>query len=91
MCETKYYARMDADDIMCINRIEEQVKFMEAHTEVDVCGSSIMTIDNKNKIIGSSYNEGKTDSFFHPTVMGRAQWFKDNRYADWALRAEDFK
>lgn len=91
MCETKYYARMDADDIMCINRIEEQVKFMEAHTEVDVCGSSIMTIDNKNKIIGSSYNEGKTDSFFHPTVMGRAQWFKANRYADWALRAEDFE
>lgn len=27
MCETKYYARMDADDIMYVTRIEEQVNF----------------------------------------------------------------
>ena len=91
MCKTKYYARMDADDIMCINRLEEQVKFMEEHTEVDVCGSSIMTIDNKNTIIGSGFNTGKVFGFIHPTVMGRTQWFKANPYAEWALRAEDFE
>lgn len=91
MCETKYYARMDADDIMCINRIEEQVKFMEEHAEVDVCGSSIMTIDNNNNIIGSGFNEGRVNSFIHPTVLGRTKWFKANPYANWALRAEDFE
>ena len=91
MCRTKYYARMDADDIMCINRLEEQVTFMEEHTEVDVCGSSIMTIDNNNVIIGSGFNNGKVYSFIHPTVMGRTRWFKANHYADWALRAEDFE
>lgn len=91
MCETKYYARMDADDIMCINRIEEQVKFMEEHAEVDVCGSSIMTIDNNNNIIGSSFNEGRVNSFIHPTVFGRTEWFRENPYANWALRAEDFE
>ena len=91
MCETKYYARMDADDIMCINRIEEQVKFMEEHAEVDVCGSSIMTIDNNNNIIGSSFNEGRVNSFIHPTVFGRTEWFRANPYANWALRAEDFE
>lgn len=91
MCETKYYARMDADDIMCINRIEEQVKFMEEHAEVDVCGSSIMTIDNNNNIIGSSFNEGRVKSFIHPTVFGRTEWFRENPYANWALRAEDFE
>lgn len=91
MCKTKYYARMDADDIMCVNRLEEQVTFMEKHTDVDVCGSSIMTIDNNNKIIGSGFNTGKVSGFIHPTVMGRTQWFKANHYADWALRAEDFE
>lgn len=91
MCRTKYYARMDADDIMCINRLEEQVTFMEEHTEVDVCGSSIMTIDNNNVIIGSGFNNGKVYGFIHPTVMGRTRWFKANHYADWALRAEDFE
>lgn len=91
MCKTKYYARMDADDIMCINRLEEQVKFMEEHTEVDVCGSSIMTIDNNNAIIGSGFNTGNVNGFIHPTVMGRTLWFRENPYADWALRAEDFE
>lgn len=89
MCETKYYARMDADDIMCINRIEEQVKFMEEHAEVDVCGSSIMTIDNESNIIGSGYNVGNVTGFIHPTVFGRTEWFRANPYAEWALRAED--
>ena len=38
----KYYARMDADDIMYITRIEEQVTFLESHPDVDVLGTSIM-------------------------------------------------
>lgn len=91
ICRTKYYARMDADDIMYITRIEEQVKFLESHPEVDVCGSSIMTIDKNNNIIGSGYSKGKVSSFFHPTVMGKTEWFKANPYAKWALRAEDFE
>ena len=48
----KYYARMDADDIMYITRIEEQVTFLESHPDVDVLGTSIMIIDNNNDIVG---------------------------------------
>ena len=91
MAKGKYYARMDADDIMVVSRIEEQVTFLDAHPEVDVCGASIMTIDNENRIVGSGFNEGKVNGFIHPTVMGRTSWFKSNPYADWALRAEDFE
>lgn len=91
MCTSKYYARMDADDIMCITRIEEQVKFLEEHPEVDVCGTSIMTIDSDNNIIGSGLSEGKVSGFVHPTVMGKTSWFKANPYIYWALRAEDFE
>lgn len=91
LCTSKYYARMDADDIMCITRIEQQVRFMETHPNVLVCGSSIMTIDNKNNIIGSRYRDGIVESFFHPTVFGRTEWFRNNPYSNWALRAEDME
>lgn len=91
MCTSKYYSRMDADDIMCITRIDEQVKLLEEHPDIDVCGTSIMTIDSDNNIIGSGLSEGKVNGFVHPTVMGKASWFKANPYADWALRAEDFE
>lgn len=91
MCKTKYYARMDADDIMYIARIKEQIDFLESHPEVDVCGTSIMTIDSKNNIVGSGFTEGWVSSFIHPTVMGKTEWFNANCYADWAFRAEDFE
>lgn len=87
----KYYARMDADDIMTINRIEEEVYFLESHSDIDVVGSSVMIIDDKNKIVGSGYNEGKVSNFIHPTIMGKTTWFKQNPYANWALRAEDYE
>lgn len=91
MANGKYYARMDADDIMTVDRIEKELLYLQEHPEVDVVGSSIMTIDNKNNIIGSGYNFGKVASFIHPTVMGKTEWFRANPYAEWALRAEDFE
>ena len=91
MTDTKYYARMDADDIMYITRIEEQVKYLESHPDIDVLGSSIMTIDKDNNIVGSGMSTGKVNGFVHPTVMGKTSWFKANPYCDWAVRAEDFE
>ena len=89
LAETKYYARMDADDIMYVTRIEEQVRFLEEHPDVDVLGTSIMTIDDENKIVGSGFCEGQVNGFIHPTVMGHTTWFKSNPYSMWAVRAED--
>ena len=86
-----YYARMDADDIMCITRIEEELKYLIEHPDVDVVGTSIMSIDSDNNIIGSGYMEGHVSGFVHPTVMGKISWFRSNKYCDWAHRAEDFE
>lgn len=85
----KYYARMDADDVMEIHRIQKQVEFLEMNPQVDVVGSSTMLIDGNNNIIGSSLMSGNT-SFAHPTVMGKTNWFQANPYDLSALRAEDF-
>lgn len=89
MAKGKYYARMDADDIMAVNRIEEEVKFMESHSEVDVVGSSMMMIDGNNHIIGSSLRTNKS-MFVHPSILGKTSWFQSNPYDETALRAEDF-
>ena len=48
----KYIMRMDADDLMLQGRIRKQVEYMEAHPEVDVCGSGMK-------------NFGKDDSSLH--------------------------
>ena len=89
MAKGKYYARMDADDIMSVNRIEEQVCFLETHSDIDIVGSSMMIIDHKNVIVGSGSLAGKVESFIHPTVMGHTEWFRRNPYSEWAVRAED--
>lgn len=85
----EFYARMDADDIMAVNRIERQVKFLQEHPEVDVVGSSVMIIDNNNKIVRSDMREGQATGFIHPTVMGRKNWFIENLYNDNFRRCQD--
>lgn len=40
MAQGKYFARMDADDVMLPHRLEMQVRYLLEHPEVDVCGTS---------------------------------------------------
>lgn len=89
MANGDLYARMDADDVMIVNRIEEQVSFLTEHPDVDVVGSSAMVIDINNKIINSMDYTGVCDTFIHPTVMTRPQWLKNNRYNDNLKMSED--
>ena len=39
MARGEYFARMDVDDVMLPERLAVQVKYMEEHPEVDVCGT----------------------------------------------------
>lgn len=84
-----YYARMDADDIMYITRLEKQVHYLNNNTDVDVVGSSSMLIDANNRIIGSADMSHSTSNFMHPSIMGHTNWFRSNPYSVWATRAED--
>ncbi len=38
-CQTRYYARMDADDICHPERFSRQVSFLEDHPEIDIVGT----------------------------------------------------
>jgi glycosyltransferase involved in cell wall biosynthesis len=48
----EYIARQDADDISLPNRFEEQLKFLEKHSEVVLLGTFAYSIDKKGKIVG---------------------------------------
>lgn len=94
----KYYARMDADDIMRVDRIGMQVKYLNEHEDVDVVGSNYYVIDNTNNVLGvkkenskpcSSKNILTKGGFAHPTIMGKRTWFVDNPYCVKAHRMED--
>lgn len=95
----EYIARMDADDIMDVTRLEEQLDYLENHKNIDVLGSFAYSIDANNNITGfrtkpkhpCTVEEIMTHaSFIHPSVMAKRQWFLDNPYDEDALRMEDF-
>lgn len=76
----EYIARMDADDISLPQRFEKQVKFMDQHPEIGICGTKVLPITKESKY-KSWGNWLKTKpkvidillnvAFCHPTVMIR--------------------
>ncbi|MBS5297905.1 MAG: glycosyltransferase family 2 protein [Prevotella sp.] len=89
MARGEFYVRMDADDIMAVDRVETQVSYLMKHPEVDVVGSSAMIIDAKNNIIRTSSQGGITSDFIHPSVCGRTEWFRRNKYDEKCRRCQD--
>lgn len=98
MAKGDFFIRMDGDDIMFPNRVEEQVRFLYTHPNVDVVGSSIVVVDNDTKIIGfRKYNTCQLSKdklyigtcFAHPTVCGRIKFFKTYYYDEAYNGAED--
>lgn len=88
------YARMDADDIMHPERICKQVEFLTSHPEIDVVGTSIYSIDDKDVIRGchpakTDIKPGELPGLVHPTVAGKTTWFKANKYDPEFVRGED--
>lgn len=77
----KYIARMDADDVSLPERFAEQVKYLEEHPDVIVCGSYRRAFGNeeKNEIwnIPDTRAQQQVELFFsncgltHPTAMFR--------------------
>ena len=86
----EFFARMDADDV-CINtRFEKQMKFMKAHSEVDVVGGAIEEIDETGKINGKkvvyplTHEECRKffryrDPLAHPATFFRKRFFEKTK------------
>ena len=87
---------MDADDIMHPDRIKKQLEILEKYPEIDVLGSNAYSIDDDNKVQGirikTNYKTPEiiaTNSFIHPTVIAKTDWFRANPYDAKAIRCED--
>ncbi len=94
-----YFARMDADDIMLPNRIEQQVHFMTENPQIDVVGTAICIIDDYNQILGyrkASHKKTQIETikgvaFAHPSVLGKTQWFRQHLYKNEFTGMEDYE
>jgi|ERR1019366_82900 glycosyltransferase involved in cell wall biosynthesis len=101
LAKGKYIVRMDADDVALPNRIEEQVKFMEANPEVGVCGSFVEVLGGteQGRIVcfETDHDAIQFKLFFsnyihHPSVIIRKSILLKHHleYKNY-LHAEDYK
>lgn len=74
----KYIARMDADDIMIVDRLEIQFNYMEENSQIDILGAAMQCFGEYNDIctpcrVGEiGYMELlECCGLFHPTVFMR--------------------
>jgi len=92
---------MDADDIMHPDRIQNQVKYLVEHPEIDLLGSGLISIDNENNITGIRKGKFlnnvtlpmvmKMTWCVHPTITGKLEWFQNNPYDEQLRRAQDYE
>lgn len=80
LAKGKYIMRMDADDLMLQGRIRKQVEYMEAHPEVDVCGSGMKNFGkDDSSLYGLTRHTSVISSLLlyntmaHPTVIMRKE------------------
>jgi glycosyltransferase involved in cell wall biosynthesis len=99
-CNSKYIARMDADDIAFPDRLETQLKFLEGHPEIDVLGTGaeVVNVNNyKSIVLKLESHEAilntieKVNPFFHSSVMMRRSFIESlGGYNVEFLRAQDY-
>lgn len=98
LAKGRYFARMDADDVMIKNRIEKQLDFFSKHPEATVVGSNVVVIDDADKIVGwrgENPNEKvvsftRVRSFLHPTIVAPVEWFRTHPYRSECDSCEDY-
>ncbi|WP_404393230.1 glycosyltransferase family 2 protein [Pseudoalteromonas phenolica] len=100
----EYIARMDADDLVALNRIEKQVNYLNLNPEVDVVSTGMCSITNachvmsarlpnKEKNLNLTLNDGikGATEIAHATIMARREWYFRNLYDEKAKLMEDYQ
>lgn len=91
----KYIARMDSDDIALPNRLETQVRYMEAHPEIGVAGSDIEIFyenGEKSQIVNydTDAESCKANLIFSATLAHPAAFIRTSVLNDHQLRYDSF-
>jgi glycosyltransferase involved in cell wall biosynthesis len=98
LAKGEYVARMDADDICMLDRLEKQYEFMKKNPEIGLCGCGIREFGaiERKSIYPQSENEIKAfllfnSAFAHPAVMVRRELLHTLKYRDDYRGAEDYE
>lgn len=100
LAEGEYLARMDADDLMHPRRLELQIEYLQAHTQVDVVATGVYSINHENLPQGIRSLESLTHMttksvllnkglIVHPTIMAKRSWFERYPYDTSYPRTQD--
>lgn len=101
LCNGKYIARMDADDICLADRLEKQYRFMEDNSDVALSSCRFLTV--KNGVYASGGAGGRCDSeaikamlltvnpILHPGVIAKAEIMKELKYNTTLTCTEDLE
>ena len=81
----EYIARMDSDDRSHPERLERQLRFLQAHPEIDILGGSMQEFDEQNPCLNVRHYPSSPEAaramihraspVAHPTVMMRRRLF----------------
>ena len=102
LCEGKYIARIDADDLMHPNRLQKQVHFLETHLDYVLVGSAVRLIKEGVEEESIRYYTEHDDivfsmlfycPFIHPSLLIRKSIINENKlYFDSDfIHAEDYE
>lgn len=95
----KYFAWLDADDMMHPDRLRKQVEFLDRSPLVDVVGTGMYIVGADGHVVGKRlpWAGGKPSCkpsecpLWQGTVMGRAEWFRQNLQDPNLQRAADME
>lgn len=102
--EAKYnfIARMDADDIMAVDRLEKQINILNNEPTFDLISTGILSLRNDLSLVGyrgvSSCKKITledailgTTGIIHASILARKEWFLRNMYNENNRLAEDYE
>ena len=97
--ESKFFARMDGDDVSYPDRFERQIDLLEADPRSDLLGTSVLVFADAGEVLGwrqvpRVHREicARPESGFpmaHPTWCGKRAWFQRWGYDERAVGCED--
>lgn len=98
----EFIARMDADDISVLNRIEKMIEVFLEHPEIDVMSASYFHISPLGKVLRRNFPKATTSkalqfvSFFctpviHPCVIAKTSVLKANAFDEEYIHSEDYE
>lgn len=96
-----YIARMDADDLMAVDRLEKQIEFLVSNPDFDLVTTGMFSINNNNQITGrrilKNYQMtpqemlGGLTNLLHASLLAKKDWCLRNLYIESNALAEDYE